>query len=106
MPTIETQTSPYFDKDPDSERVFSVTWEHSELVTEQALTLVSVAVTAVTPGITVGATSVTSPIANALLSGGTANTSYEVAYEGTFSDGQIDVQRLIIMVKKLPTGLP
>lgn len=106
MPTIETQESPYFKKDPDSTRSFSVTWENSELVTEQALTLASVAVTAVTAGITVGATAVAAPVASALISGGSANTSYEVEYKGTFSDGQIDVQRIIVQVEKLPTGLP
>lgn len=103
---IETQESPYFKKDPNSSRSFSVTWEFSELVTEQGLTLASVSVTAVTSGITIGATAVVSPVASALISGGTANTSYEISYAGTFSDGQIDVQRLIIQVEKLPTGLP
>lgn len=103
---VETQESPYFKKDPASSRSFSVTWEFSELITEQGLTLSSVAVTAVTAGITVGATSVATPVASALISGGTNNTSYEILFVGTFSDGQTDGKRIIVQVEKLPTGLP
>ena len=102
---VETQASPYFQKDPLATRSFSVTWEHSELITEQGLTLSSVSVTAITSGITVGATAVVSPVASALISSGTNGTSYEIAYAGTFSDGQIDVQRIIVQVEKIPTGL-
>lgn len=99
-----TQLSPYFDKDPGSTRLFGVDWQDI-LALKPGVTLTGLNVTA-TAGITVGATSVSGTIGSVLLSGGTAGTAYDVAFAGTFSNGEIDVQHIIVTVKEIPVGLP
>ena len=45
-------------------------------------------------------------VGSALISGGTLGDTYEVAFAGTFSNGEIDVQRLLITIREIPGGLP
>lgn len=101
----QTTTNPRFQKDPGSSRIFSVTWEDSEIIAGGA-TLSSVAVTSTPAGLTVGAGSVAGAVGSALVSGGTLGDTYEVAFAGTFSNGEIDVQRLLITIREIPVGLP
>lgn len=99
-----TTTNPRFDKDPGSTRDFSVDW--TDLLTlKPGVSLSSVAVAVTPSGITVGTTGTSGAVGTARLSGGTAGTTYEAAFSGTFSNGEIDVQRILIAVRKLPTGL-
>ena len=101
----QTTSNPRFEKDPAATRDFSVTWEISEIVAGGA-TLSSLAVTATPVGLTVGATGVVSPVGTVRLSGGAIGTTYEVAFAGTFSNGEIDVQRILLAIKEIPVGLP
>lgn len=101
----QTTTNPRFQKDPDASRIFSVTWADSEIIAGGA-TLVSVAVTSTPAGLTVGPGSVAGAIGSALISGGTLGTTYEAVFAGTFSNGEIDVQRLLITIREIPVGLP
>jgi len=103
--SVSTTTNPRFQKDPAATRDYGVTWEDSEIIAAGA-TLASVAVTATPAGLTVGTTSVSGAVGTARLSGGTLGTTYEVAYAGTFSDGQIDVQRILVTIREIPVGLP
>lgn len=93
-----------FRKDPAATRDYSVDWADSAIVLQGA-TLASVAVTATPVGLTVGATATSGSIGTVRLSGGTLGTTYEAAFAGTFSDGQIDVQRLLISIEEIPSGL-
>lgn len=104
--SVTTTDNPRFVKDPAATRNFSVTWAESEIVTVAGATLSSVAATATPSGLTVGATSVAGAIGTVLLSGGTLGETYEVAFAGTFSNGEIDVQRLLITIREVPAGLP
>ena len=101
----QTTTNPRFEKDPGATRDLSVTWENSEIVAAGA-TLSTLAVTSTPVGLTVGATGVASPVGTVRLSGGSVGVTYEVAFAGTFSDGQIDVQRILLAIREIPVGLP
>lgn len=99
-----TQSSPYFVKDPASVRDFAVDWS-DWLLLKTGVTLSSVAVTA-GAGITVDSSSVDGNQGIARLSGGTIGAAYDVAFAGTFSNGEIDVQHIIITINEIPIGLP
>lgn len=101
----QTTNNPRFQKDPAATRDLSVTWENSEIVAAGA-TLSSLAVTVTPSGLTAGAGSVSGAIGTVRLSGGTVGTTYEVAFAGTFSNGEIDVQRILLAIKEIPVGLP
>lgn len=104
MPT--TTDNPRFSKDPNSTRKFGVDWTQSEIVTGGA-TLSSVTATATPAGLTVTSPgTVSGAVGTVLIAGGTTGTTYEVAFSGTFSDSQIDVQRILIAVREIPVGLP
>jgi hypothetical protein len=102
---MRTTTSPRFQKDPSATRDFSVTWEDSEIVAGGA-TLSSLSVSASPAGLTVGATGVSGAIGTVRLSGGALGTTYEVAFSATFSNGEIDVQRILVTIREIPVGLP
>ncbi len=99
-------TSPYFEKDPLAEKRITVDWT-DWLAWKPGVTLVSATVS-----VTVGSgLTVTSPAtisgatATTEASGGTIDTSYEVIFAATMSNGEVDVQRLIVRVRKIPVGL-
>lgn len=100
-----TTISARFEKDPNSTRDFSVDWD-AILGRKPGVALSSVSATATPAGLTVGSTGVSGTIGSVRLSSGVLGTTYEVAIAGTFDNGEIDVQRLLITIRKQPTGLP
>ena len=88
--------SPYFEKDPLAEKLITVEWA-DWLAWKPGVTLVSPTVK--TPATISGTTATTEA------SAGTDDTSYEVAFLGTMSNGEVDVQRVIVRVRKIPVEL-
>ena len=102
---MTTTISARFEKDPNSTRDFSVDWADI-LGRKPGVALSSVSATVAPVGLTIGATSVSGTIGTVRLSSGTLATTYELSMAGTFDNGEIDVQRLLITIRKQPTGLP
>lgn len=99
-----TTSNPRFTKDPSSMRDFSVDWA-DWLADKSGVTLTALSCAVTPAGLTLGAQSVSGTVGTCRTSAGTAGTQYEVAFSGTMSNGEIDVQRILITVQKIPTGL-
>lgn len=84
-----------FKKDPDAERPFRFDW--SKYLQGTADTISSADVT-VGAGLTKGSVSTTTSTVTVWLSGGTADTSYEVACEVTTANGVTDERTIVIEV--------
>lgn len=100
----QTTTNPRFAKDPSATRDFSVDWA-DVLIDKPGVTLSSLACSVSPSGLTLGSTSTSGTLGTCRISGGTLGTMYEVAFAGTFSNGEIDVQRILINVQEIPVGL-
>lgn len=87
-----------FRKDPDAVRPFKFDWSKYLAPTDDTISSASVTVDA---GLTKGSVSTTTTTVTVWLSGGSADTSYDVACEVTTAAGVVDERTVVIQVDHL-----